>query len=186
MTPRRVRDHTVPARSVAFALAVASALFFLLLATCEPSVTPVYGQTVPPPTPRPDLDPSFPSVAVLVSPSITTVWLGGEVQVTVAVETTPTCQFPIYDISLTQDSTKPLFAYISPTTETVGPPGPNPMVYTLQATRPGTTNFHAVVYGREICSGATMWQYVDGRSADVQVEDTPYRLRLPFVRNSGR
>src|SRR5215213_6544250 len=119
---------------VALAVMFAAGLSILSLGVFQTPVTPAYGQTVPPPgqTVPP------PNVTVYVSPSITTVWLGGDIQVTVTVITTPTCQFSVYDITLSQAAYKPLFTYLDPPTNTVGPPVTNPVVFKLRSTRPGT------------------------------------------------
>ena len=179
-------------RGVVLALVFAAGLCILSLVVFQAPIPPAYGQTVPPPgqtvpapTSTPQMNDNGPDpVTVYVSPSMTTVLLGGDIQVTVTVMTTPTCQFPIYDITLSQAPYKPLFTYLDPPTNTVGPPVTNPVVFKLHSARPGTINIYASAYGLLSCAVSQGWRYESGYLPDVQVLDRPYRLSLPYVQKS--
>jgi hypothetical protein len=100
---------------------------------------------------------------------------------------------PVYSQTIPPPTPPPPTAavtvYVSPSMTNVllgstiiGPPAPNPAVYKLQATRPGTTQFNGGAYGELNCGTMWLWQDFGGGSSEVQVQYPPFRVTLPVIR----
>ena len=125
------------------------------------------------------IPPQIFTATVSVMPSATIVELGETLEVTVSVQTSQGCSFPIYEMTLSQDV--PLFDYVSPPTPQVGPPVSNPFTYTLTAVSTGTVTFGALLYGERYCGDFWVWTYLSGGSRPVAVTLEKHSIHLPLI-----
>ncbi len=166
MLPRLVRLLVTAAGSVLLGL--------LLLALASPnasSATGVRAQSpaitaTPTETPIPEPTDRI-RAAAYVTPSVTTMRVGESITVSAEMAVTGTCDYPIYDVTLR--SAEPLFAYTDPPSNVIGPPGPNPAVWKVQALQTGVTTFTVAFYGETNCGGFWQWHYTWGESRAVTV-----------------
>jgi len=145
-------------------------------ASMAPLITPT-----PSPTPSPTPFPIF-SATMTVMPSASQLAMSETLTVRVSISVSQGCQFPIYELTLSQlGNDGPAFAYRSPPTHTVGPPVSNPFSYKLAAINTGTVIFHTRAFGERDCEDYWNWTYVSGRSGPVRVGPWPYHVYLPTV-----
>lgn len=141
--------------------------------------------TDPPPTPP---NPVF-TATIIVEPDKTLVMLYDIFHVRVSVKVSEGCHYPFYDLRLVQiGEDAPVFEYISPITDTVGPGNETtPFTYTLRAIKPGTIYFGASAYGERYCGDYYNWTHVGGSSGPVTILPYSGRIFFPMVRmdNSG-
>ncbi len=102
-----------------------------------------------------------------VTPNVTTVRAGESIAVSAELAVTGTCDYPIYDVTLR--AAQPLFAFTDPPANVIGPPGPDPAVWKLQAIQTGVTTFTVAFYGETNCGGFWQWHYTWGESPAVTV-----------------
>jgi hypothetical protein len=139
------------------------------------------------PTPTPSPAPVFSATMSIIS-SQNKVAVGDTLVVTVTINVSEGCVYPIYEMSLPQVSDDGgEFVYLSPPTHTVGPPVTNPFSYTLTAVHTGTVSFSGETYGERYCGDYWNWQYVNGSSDLMQIvaaEPLPQQnqIYLPWVR----
>jgi probable HAF family extracellular repeat protein len=126
------------------------------------------------PTPFPAFDTL--EATAYVTPSVTTVRAGEMFTVQAELVLTGSCQYPIYSVSLLQSD--PLLAYIDPRSEVIGPPGPNPAAWKLQAVQTGVTTLTASFYGEVNCGGGWQWTYVNSQVVAVTVISSSVNLPL--------
>lgn len=104
------------------------------------------------------------------------------VSVRVSIQVSEGCHYSILDLRLFQTGEDaPIFAYISPVTDTVGPGVANPFTYTLQAVSPGTVSFAGSAYGERNCGDGFMWRYVGGVSMPVTIVQHIRQVYLPAI-----
>ena len=167
----------------ALVLAVLLNLAFAQLSAAQPSADqplpnaamnasvdlPIATSTVEP-------DDWFSATAVLTT-SAAALAVRDALTVTAQLVTTGTCGFAIYDVTLTQ--VEPLFTHVDPADNVIGPPGENPAIWRLAASRSGVTTFTVSFYGETYCDG--VWSWTSVRSDPLEVTVAPVRVGLPFV-----
>ncbi|MFN8469555.1 MAG: hypothetical protein U0X20_28630 [Caldilineaceae bacterium] len=166
MLPRLVRFLVTAAGSLLLCL--------LLLALASPNASSATGgraqspaiTATPTETPIPEPTDWIRTTAN-VTPSATTMRVGESITVSAEMAVTGTCDYPIYDVTLR--SADPLFAFTDPPSNVIGPPGPNPAVWKVQALQTGATTFTVAFYGETNCGGFWQWHYTWGESPAVTV-----------------
>ena len=164
------------ARLVRFLVTAAGSVLLcvLLLALASPSASSATGgraqspaiTATPTETPIPEPTDWIRTTA-FVTPSVTTVRVGESITVSAEMAVTGTCDYPIYDVTL--KSADPLFLFTDPPSNVIGPPGPNPAVWKVQARQSGVTTFTVAFYGETNCGGFWQWHYTWGESPAVTV-----------------
>lgn len=117
------------------------------------------------------------SATAVLTPSAAALAVRDAFTVTAQLVTTGTCGFAIYDVTLTQ--VEPLFTHVDPADNVIGPPGENPAIWRLAASRSGVTTFTVSFYGETYCDG--VWSWTSVRSDSQEVTVAPLRVGLPFV-----
>ena len=170
-----------------FAIAVmglsAVGLLIGLTGTSDAQAMPALTQ--PPPidtaTATATVTPVF-SATLLIQPARPAVRVGETLTVTVNIDVSEGCQYPIFELSLAQDSSEPpIFAHIDPPVDMITGPITLPSQWTFQATAPGLATFDAQTFGERYC-GYWYWHYLYGRSGGVLVGDEIYQSWLPTIR----
>ena len=127
------------------------------------------------PTPTPTFIPVF-TATVHVVPHDTLIAIGEILTVTVTVDFTPGCQFPIYELTLSQtNDVNPPFVPSEPIV--LGPGVSMPQAITVTAVTTGTTAFRANIFSEYNCGQWWNWTYQNGQSTDVYVGDIPNEIR---------
>lgn len=134
------------------------------------------------PTPTVTATPEF-SATLDVVPDRSSVQVGEMLEVTLSIDVAEGCQYPVFEVKLTQNGANaPNFIYIDPDTEVVGPPVTMPFTFHLLADTPGEVTLDGRLYGEKYCGDAWIWTYVSGSSPTVTIlADTSPSLHLPFV-----
>jgi hypothetical protein len=117
------------------------------------------------------------SATALLTGSAGSVIVGDPVTVTAQLVTTGTCGFALFAATLKQSD--PLFTYVDPAANVVGPPGPNPAVWRLAARQTGVTTFTVDFDGETHCNGAWIWKTIRGQSQPITVTGAAHFL--PFA-----
>jgi hypothetical protein len=108
--------------------------------------------------------------------------VGETMVVRMFIEVSAGCEYPIYEWRLQQESPDgATFSYISPTTDTVGPPSTNPFTYTLRAETPGSMVLHGRAYGERYCGDFWNWTYVEGVSDPITITARQQQIFMPLV-----
>ena len=122
------------------------------------------------------------TATMVLSPSQRELALGETLTMSVRVDYTEGCQYPIIELILTQTGPDaPIFSYVSPPTSTYSGPAHNPYTYTLTAVSPGTVRFHGRTFGERYCNDFWNWYYVHGDSEFIRVGDWPSQSYLPMM-----
>ncbi|MCP4358825.1 MAG: hypothetical protein GY796_12470 [Chloroflexi bacterium] len=129
----------------------------------------------------PDLTPTagFPfSATAVITPSQTIVNIGDPLTLLVDVKVSPGCQFPVFDITLTQQGNDtPIFA---PDKVVVGPGSLSlPETITVTAVTTGTITFNVQLFGERYCGDFWNFTYVNGRSIPITALELNNRAYLP-------
>jgi len=91
------------------------------------------------------------------------------------------CNYPIMDLTVKEDPTRPpLFAHIDPPDDIIGPGISFPSAWTFRAERAGTTRFLAQTFGETDCNG-WQWHYENAVSPSIVVYDLPIHVWLPTI-----
>ncbi len=153
---------------------------------CYPSPTP---WVVTPPatpntaTPVPTAYPVF-TATVSVIPQAPLVATGDILTVTITVDVNEGCQFPVFELTLSQvGDDNPSFAPAE--SVTIGPPMFMPQTVTFTAVTSGTTTFDALLFGERYCGDGWIWTYAGGQSIPVTVIDSSPPLKhlyMPLIR----
>ncbi len=140
----------------------------LLTATLEPT-----------PSPTPTGAPVF-SATLSIVPDQTSLRVGDILSLTVNVDVSQGCQYPIFELSLYQakDET-PIFDHIDPPGDLITGPISLPSAWTFRASHPGTATFDARTFGERYCNDFWNWHYVYGQSESIH--DDPAPVWLPLV-----
>ena len=91
------------------------------------------------------------------------------------------CSYPIMDLTVKEDPTRPpLFAHIDPPDDIIGPGISFPSAWTFRAERAGMTRFLAQTFGETDCNG-WQWHYENAVSPSIVVYDLPIHVWLPTI-----
>lgn len=146
------------------------------VAVASPLLTPTPEAT---PSPTPTGAPVF-SATLSIVPDQTSLRVGDILSLTVNVDVSQGCQYPILELSLhqAQDET-PIFDHIDPPADLITGPISLPSQWTFRATQPGMATFDARTYGERYCNDFWNWHYVYGQSEPIRVGPAP--MWLPLV-----
>jgi hypothetical protein len=111
--------------------------------------------------------------------------VGDLLTVTVSLAVSEGCQFPILELTLSQDvEANPPFLPSEPIV--LGSGVPLPTTITLTAVTTTTTTFNALLFGERNCGDGWNWHYVNGQSTPVTVIPIPpessWQLYLPLLK----
>ena len=138
-----------------------------------PAVTPIITAT--------NTTPIF-TATLSILPDRTAVLVGDTLSVTVDIDVSEGCQYPIFELSLAQDEAEPpIFAHIDPPVDMITGPITLPSLWTFQATAPGIATFDALTFGEKNCGDAWIWHYLVGESEAVVVGEAIYENWLPVI-----
>ena len=142
---------------------------------------PAIPQTTPAPTPKPTF-----SATMSVMPSQNLVNISDTMTVTIDIDISTGCVFPVLDFTLSQiGNDDAIFAYTSPPTDVIGSPGNPPYTYILTAISTGTVTFKGQAYGERNCGDYWNWAYVNGYSPLVRIGAWPHHQYLPAITNTS-
>jgi hypothetical protein len=138
--------------------------------------------TTPSPTPTTTKEPPIFSATLSIASHRPALLVGETLTVTVDIDVSEGCQYPIFELSLIQnDSESPIFAHIEPAEDMITGPIVLPSVWTFQATAPGVATFDARTFGERYCGDYWNWHYLNGQSGPVVVGEMLYEYWLPSV-----
>lgn len=165
---------------VGFVIIVALAASWMLMGLPGAAASPESPALTATPTRDPGVDPFEGKLTVVANRPW--VYVGQPIFIRVFLDITPGCQYPVYELELKETGgDRPLFDYVRPPTDTVGPPVAMPYTYWLQARTPGLTTFEARAYGERNCDDYWNWTYVYGDPERVEVRPWPHQAWLPAV-----
>lgn len=156
-------------------------LAFLLIqgsAGAMPAVT-----TTPSPTPTATATSTPVFTATLrIEPDRPEVTVGDVLTLTVDIDVSEGCQYPIFELSVYQDKAEPpIFVHIDPPADMITGPITIPSVWTFLATGAGTATFDARTFGERYCGDFWNWHYLSGDSGPVVVGFPVGRVLLPVI-----
>lgn len=139
--------------------------------------------TIPSVTPEVTVTPTREFSATLkITAERTELQIGETLDVVVDLDVVEGCEYPVYELTLTQQGpTAPIFDYIAPPEPTVLGGVTMPFTYTLQATGPGLAVLQARTFGERYCGDFWNWHYLYASSEPVFVGITPNRVLLPML-----
>lgn len=159
-------------------LIVFSMIFQLQTAGAMPAVT-----TTPSPTPTATATttPVF-TATLLIEPDRPEVTVGEILSLTVDIDVSAGCQYPVFELSVYQDKSEPpIFAHIDPPGEMITGPISIPSVWTFQASGAGTATFDARTFGERYCNDFWNWHYLSGESISIFVTHQVGTVWLPAI-----
>ena len=143
-------------------------------------------EAMPALTPTPSLTPNATPVftaTLSIVPDRSAVRIGETLTMTVDIDVSEGCIYPIFELSLAQDdSEKPIFTHIDPPVDMITGPISLPSQWTFLATAPGIATFDARTFGEKNCGDAWIWHYLYGGSGTVVVGAEVYESWLPTIR----
>jgi len=133
-------------------------------------------------TPTTTVTPPIFTATLSIVPDRPAVLVGETLTVTVDIDVSEGCRYPILELSLAQDETEPpIFAHIDPPADMITGPISLPSLWTFQATAPGVATFNARTFGERYCGDYWNWHYLYGESGAVVVGEALYESWLPVI-----
>lgn len=142
-----------------------------------PAVTPTASLT-----PTTTVEPPIFTATLSMMPDRPAVRVGETLTISVDIDVSEGCQYPIFELSLAQDAAEtPIFTHINPPVDMITGPISLPSLWTFQATAPGIATFDAQTFGEKNCGDAWIWHYLYGKSSPVVVGEAIYEDWLPAI-----